>query len=147
MQLTRYSDLSLRLLMYLAVRTGDRATIEEISRAYSVSKAHLTKVAHDLGAAGVINTVRGRGGGLQLARPPEEITVGDVIRHTEENLAIVECFEPAKSHCRIEPVCGLQGVLEEALQAFLRTLDGYTLADLVARRRQPLLRILTASSS
>lgn len=144
MQLTRYSDFSLRVLIYLAVRPERLATIEEISQAYGISRAHLMKVVHQLGRAGFVATVRGRGGGLQLAREPAEITVGEIIRHTEGDLNLVECFDPATSHCRIEPFCGLRGVLEEALDAFLETLDRYTLADLVARRRKPLARLLAA---
>lgn len=145
MQLTRYSDFSLRVLIYLAVRPGRPATIEAISRAYGISKAHLMKVVHELGRAGFLDTARGRGGGLRLARAPDEITVGDVIRHTEGKMDLVECFEPATSGCRIESACNLRGALEEALDAFLATLDGYTLADLVARRRAPLAALLSAS--
>lgn len=145
MQLTRYSDYSLRVLIYLAVRPGELATIGEISKAYGISKAHLMKVVHHLGRAGFLNTVRGRGGGFALSRPPREISVGDVIRHTEDRMDLVECFDPETSRCRIEPACGLRGVLQEALDAFLETLDRYTLADLIARRRKPLDRLLDAS--
>ena len=145
MQLTRYSDYSLRVLMYLAVRPDSLATIEEISEAYGISRAHLMKVVHELGRAGLLETVRGRGGGIQLARAPEAISIGAVVRQTEDKLALVECFEPATSQCRIESACGLRGVLEEALDAFLGTLDRYTLADLVARRRKPLARLLAAT--
>lgn len=145
MQLTRYSDYSLRVLIYLAVRPDQLSTIEEIAQAYGVSKAHLMKVVHQLGLAGFIETIRGRGGGFKLARPPEGIGVGDVVRFTERKLNLVECFDPGTSDCRIEPVCGLRGVLEEALDAFLGTLDRYTLADLVARRRRPLDRLLQVS--
>lgn len=144
MQLTRYTDYSLRVLIYLAIHKEGLATIEEISEAYGISKAHLTKIVHQLGLAGYLETVRGRGGGLRLARPPEKIRIGDVVRETEET-PLVECFDPKTSHCRIEPVCGLTAVLKEALQAFLRTLDGYTLADLVVRRREPLARLFAAS--
>ena len=144
MQLTRYSDYSLRVLMYLAVRPDSLATIEEISEAYEISRAHLMKVVHELGRAGLLETVRGRGGGIQLARAPEAISIGAVVRQTEDKLTLVECFEPATSQCRIESACGLRGVLEEALDAFLGTLDRYTLADLVVRRRKPLALLLTA---
>jgi Rrf2 family nitric oxide-sensitive transcriptional repressor len=145
MRLTRYSDYSLRVLMYLAVRPGHLATIEEISQAYGISKAHLMKVVHELGRAGFVETTRGRGGGLRLARALDEVTVGDVVRQTEDRMALVQCFDPATSSCRIEPVCALRGALEEALDAFLTTLDAYTIADLVARRRKPLASLLTAS--
>ena len=145
MQLTRYSDYSLRVLIFLAVEPGRLVTIEEIARGYDVSKAHLMKVVHQLGLRGYVETVRGRGGGLRLARPAEEIAVGDVLRSTEESMALVECFGPTSGGCAIEPACGLRPVLQEALAAFLAVLDAYTLADLVARRRKPLARLLEAS--
>jgi Rrf2 family nitric oxide-sensitive transcriptional repressor len=144
-QLTRYTDYSLRVLMYLALAPERLVTIEEIARRYGISRAHLMKVAHELGLRGLVAPVRGRRGGLRLARPPEEIRVGDVVRGAEENLALVECFAPESSECAIEPACGLRVALHEALGAFLAVLDGYTLADLVARRRGPLLRLLEAS--
>ena len=140
-QLTRYSDYSLRVLIYLAVDSDRLVTIEEIARSYDISKAHLMKVVHQLGLRGYLETVRGRGGGLRLARRPEEIRVGDVVRSTEENMALVECFEPASSQCVIEPMCGLRSVLSEALTAFLAVLDRYTLADLLATPRNPLARL------
>ena len=145
MQLTRYSDYSLRVLIYLALDPERLVTIEEIAQSYGISKAHLMKVVHQLGLNGYVETVRGRGGGLRLARRPEEITVGEVIRSTEENMALVECFDPESSQCAIEPACGLRSVLQEALAAFLGVLDRRTLADLVARRRKPLARLLEAS--
>jgi Rrf2 family nitric oxide-sensitive transcriptional repressor len=144
MQLTRYSDFSLRVLMYLAVRSERLATIDEIAEAYGISRAHLMKVVHQLGRAGFLETTRGRGGGVQLARAPEEIGVGEVVRFTEGRMDLVECFDPATSQCRIEPACGLRGVLEEALEAFLGALDRHTLADLISRRRMPLDRLLLA---
>jgi Rrf2 family nitric oxide-sensitive transcriptional repressor len=145
LQLTRYSDYSLRVLMYLALDPERLVTIEEIAESYGISKAHLTKIVHQLGLRGFVGTVRGRGGGLRLGRRPEEITVGEVIRSSEENLALVECFEPEGGQCVIVPACGLRSVLHEALAAFLGVLDRYTLADLVARRRGPLARLLEAS--
>jgi Rrf2 family nitric oxide-sensitive transcriptional repressor len=144
MQLTRYSDYSFRVLIYLALAPGRLVTIEEIARRYGISKAHLTKVVHQLGRGGYVETVRGRGGGLRLARPPEEIGVGELVRATEGGLALVECLGP-RGECPIVPACGLRPVLQEALAAFLAVLDGYTLADLVARRRAPLARLLQAS--
>ena len=146
MQLTRYTDYSLRVLMYLALRPDHRATIEEIAGAYAISRSHLMKVVHALGRAGFVETVRGRGGGLRLARPPEEIRLGDVVRHTEERINLVECFDTRAPRCRIAPVCGLRDVLEQALAAFFRELDAHHLGDLVARRRRPLLRILDAEA-
>jgi len=144
-QLTRYSDYSLRVLIYLALDPERLVTIEEIARSYDISEAHLMKVVHQLGLRGYVETVRGRGGGLRLRRPAEEIGVGDVVRATEGNLALVDCFDPASRRCVIQPACGLRPVFDEALGAFLAVLDGYTLADLVARRRKSLLRLLEAS--
>lgn len=145
MRLTRYSDYSLRVLMYLGVRPGELATIDEISTAYGISKAHLMKVVHELGRAGYVETVRGRGGGLRLVQSLDAIRVGDVVRHTEGTMDLVECFDPATNTCRIESACSLRGVLEEALGAFLTTLDGYTLADLVGGQRRALVGLLTLS--
>jgi Rrf2 family nitric oxide-sensitive transcriptional repressor len=144
-QLTSYSDYSLRVLMYLALEPERLVTIEDIARAYGISKSHLMKVVHQLGRRGYVETVRGRRGGLRLARPPEKIRVGEVVRATEENMALVECFEAGAGQCVIEAACGLRAVLHEALDAFLGVLDRYTLADLVARRRKPLARLLEAS--
>lgn len=147
MQLTRYSDYSLRVLIYLAVDPDRLATIDEIARSYGISRAHLMKVVHQLGLRGFIETVRGRGGGLRLARPADEIGVGEVVRATEENLALVECMDSraSASECAIESACGLRPVLREALAAFLGVLDRHTLADLVARRRKPLTALLQAT--
>jgi Rrf2 family nitric oxide-sensitive transcriptional repressor len=144
MRLTQYSDYSLRVLMYLGVRPGQLATIDEISQAYGISKAHLMKVVHELGRAGYLETVRGRGGGLRLAQDLAAIGVGDVVRHAEGHMDLVECFDPETSTCRIAPACALRGVLAEALEAFLATLDEYTLADLVSRRRKSLSSLLAA---
>jgi Rrf2 family nitric oxide-sensitive transcriptional repressor len=141
MQLTRYSDYSLRVLIHLAVTPERLATIEQIARAYGVSHAHLTKVVQHLSALGLVETVRGRSGGLRLARRPEQVNVGRLVRDTEENLALVECFRD-DGHCAIETVCMLRSALHEALGAFFAVLDGYTLADLIARRRKPLAELL-----
>jgi Rrf2 family nitric oxide-sensitive transcriptional repressor len=144
MQLTTYTDYSLRVLMYLAVHGGELATIEEIADAYAISRGHLMKVVHQLGLAGYVETVRGRGGGLRLARKPEQIRIGDVVRRTEDNMVLVECFDPKEGNCRIEPACGLRLVLKEALERFFRTLDGYTLADLVVPRQKRLAQLLAS---
>ena len=135
MRLTMYSDYAMRVLMYLALRRPELCTIQEIADAYGISKNHLMKVAYQLGLSGWIETVRGRGGGLRLARDPAEVRLGDVVRATEEDFRLVECFDPDSDTCRITPACRLQGVLREAGQAFLDVLDDYTLADLVDRPR------------
>ncbi len=140
MQVTRFSDYALRVLMHLALRPQERSTIDEISQRYRVSRAHLVKVVHRLGSRGFVETARGRRGGLRLGRPAAEIRLGDVFRSTEDNLALVECFA-RDDRCVIAPACRLHGVLDEALAAFLGVLDRYTLADLVERAR-PLARLL-----
>ncbi len=142
MRLTRYTDYSLRVLLFLAVEPARKATIEEIAEAYGISRTHLMKVVRELGRHGLVDTVRGRGGGLRLARAPETIRLGDVVRRTEEDLALVDCFDPEGVPCRIDPACRLRPVLHAALAAFLAVLDETTLADLVERRRRPLARLL-----
>lgn len=129
MHLTRYTDFSLRTLIYLGFCEPQQASIAEISRAYGISESHLTKVVHHLGLLGLVQTTRGRGGGLRLARPAEQIIVGQVVRQTEEDLSLVECF--GSGTCTITHACKLKNVLGEALAAFFAALDHYTLADLL----------------
>jgi Rrf2 family transcriptional regulator, nitric oxide-sensitive transcriptional repressor len=137
MRLTTFSDYSLRTLICLAVK--DQSTIVEISRLYGISESHLNKVIHQLGVAGDIETIRGRGGGIRLARPPRTINVGTVVRRTED-LALVTCLEGGV--CLISPACMLQTALKEALAAFLAVLDRYTIADLASS--PALARLLAA---
>jgi Rrf2 family transcriptional regulator, nitric oxide-sensitive transcriptional repressor len=132
-RLTNYTDYTLRTLIYLALATGRRVTIAEISERYGISEAHLMKVVHQLGLSGDVDTVRGKGGGLRLGREPEAINVGALVRRTEPDLVLVPCFGSAGG-CAIEPDCVLQSALQRALAAFLAELDRYTLADLVAPR-------------
>lgn len=127
MRLTTFSDYSLRTLICLAVK--GQSTIAEIASLYGISEAHLNKVVHQLGVAGDIETLRGRGGGIRLARPPKAINVGVIVRRTED-LALVTCLEGGS--CLIEPACILQTALKEALAAFLTVLDRYTVADLAS---------------
>lgn len=132
MRLTNYTDYSLRVLIYLAAKPKDeRSNISEIAEAYDISRNHLSKVIHELGKCGFILTIRGRGGGIQLAVPPEEINIGKVVRQIEEDFQLVECFADGPSTCVISPVCGLKHVLNRALNAYLSVLDEYTLADIV----------------
>ncbi|MFD1029938.1 RrF2 family transcriptional regulator [Metaplanococcus flavidus] len=136
MRLTMYTDFSLRILIYLGSKEpGTLSTVQEISSAYNVSKNHLMKVTFELGKAGFIRTVRGRNGGIQLADKPENINVGTVVRKMEDDFHLVECFDPEHNRCPITPVCGLRGVLGQALHAYLAVLDGYTLEDLLANRQ------------
>ncbi len=134
-RLTIYTDYSLRLLMYLAVRDGGLVTIGEVAGAYGIAKNHLTKVVHQLGVAGDIETVRGKGGGIRLKKPAESINLGAVIRRTEPDLALVPCFDGVEV-CAISKVCLLQATLHDALAAFLAVLDRTTLADVVTPRRK-----------
>ncbi len=134
MRLTVYSDYALRMLMYLAVKDGEMATVAEIADAYGISKNHLMKVAHQLGVAGYVETVRGRGGGLRLARSREAITLGDVVRQTEPDMALVPCFAPVDEPCAIARCCLLRSALSQASDAFFGVLDAYSLADLARPR-------------
>jgi Rrf2 family nitric oxide-sensitive transcriptional repressor len=134
MRLTVYTDYSLRVLMYLAVNEDGLTTIDEIAESYSISRNHLMKVVHQLGVAGYIETVRGRGGGLRLAKPVEAIGLGEVVRHTEPDLAIASCFKPVDAPCAIRQCCVLKRALEKARDAFMDVLEGYTLSDLVQPR-------------
>jgi len=140
MHLSLHSDYSLRVLMFLTLRGDAKASIDEIATAFDISANHLVKVVHNLSKLGFIETSRGRGGGMRLARRPEAIRVGDVVRQTE-SLDIIECFDKATNTCRIARICALRGALAEATGAFLATLDGYTLAD-ITRNTQALARRL-----
>ncbi len=133
MRLTVYTDFSLRLLMYLAVKPDGVSTIGEVAGAYGIAKNHLTKVAHQLGRAGFVATARGKGGGMRLGKPAAQIGLGDLVRLCEPDIALVPCFEPVCGSCPIVPACGLRGALHQAKSAFLTVLDRYTLADLTSR--------------
>lgn len=142
MHITRYTDYSLRVLMYVALQRERLCTIREVADSYGISKNHLMKVVHELNLKGYLHTVRGKHGGIRLGRPPEEIKLGRLVRETEQDLALVECFESG-NECVIAPACRLKGVLAEALQAFLAVLDRYTLADLlIPDQRVSLARFL-----
>jgi Rrf2 family nitric oxide-sensitive transcriptional repressor len=132
MRLTQFSDFSLRILMYAAMREGRLITIEETAALYGISRAHLMKVTNQLTRHGFLKSVRGRSGGLMLARAPEQIGLGDVIRATEPDFAMVECFSP-DGRCLVTPRCRLKGIVGEALTAFLAVFDRHSLADLVLR--------------
>lgn len=131
MRLTQYTDYAMRVLLYLGGKAGEQLSpIAEIARAYGVSQNHLMKVVNDLVNAGYLESVRGRYGGVRLARLPNEINIGEVIRHTEEGFNLVDC-----GSCIIAPACGMTGALKEALAAFMQVLDGYSLEDLLSKRR------------
>ncbi len=131
MRLSTFSDYTLRVLMYLGARPERLATIAEIAASHGISESHLMKVVHHLGRCGWIETVRGKGGGMRLALAPQQIVLGDVIRQTESDFVLVECFG-ADASCRIQEACRLNAILSEALNALFLVLDGYTLADLLA---------------
>jgi Rrf2 family nitric oxide-sensitive transcriptional repressor len=141
MKLKRYTDYSLRLLMYLATEPRRVVRIAEIASAYGISRNHLLKIVNQLVALELLETQRGKSGGIRLAHPPREIVLGEVVRQTEGRWNVVDCHSPA---CPILPACRLRGVLDEARDAFLQVLDRYTLADLVDRRQDDLRRLLTA---
>lgn len=146
MQLSLHADYSCRVLMYLAICPQDtKIAIDEIAEAYGISANHLVKVVHSLGKLGFIETSRGRGGGITLARSPEDIQMGDVIRQMEPGFDLVECFNSERNTCPIIGACGLKPWLGKAMAAFLSTLDGLSLAD-VTRRRAQLTRSLRRES-
>jgi Rrf2 family nitric oxide-sensitive transcriptional repressor len=130
MRLTAMTDYALRLLMYVAQRPDRLCTIAEVAQAHAVSEAHLMKVTHQLGRQGWVETVRGKGGGMRLARPAREINLGAVVRGIEPDFALVECAT-AGNRCVLTAQCRLAGVLGDALHAFMARLDGVTLADLL----------------
>ena len=134
MQLTKHTDYALRVLIWLTHR--DRATIAEIAGAHGISENHLMKIVHGLAKNGYVETVRGKGGGLKLAKAPGEISIGEVVRATEETLYVVECLaDDYAGDCRLNAACTLKSVLRDAQNAFLKTLDGYSLQDLAPKRR------------
>jgi len=135
MQLTRFSDYALRVLMYAHAADGRLVTIEEMANSYRVSRAHLMKVVNALTRAGYLTSVRGRAGGVTLARPAEQIRLGDVVRSTEPDFTLVECFSTGNA-CVIAGCCGLPTVLRRALRAFLAELDNHTLASVALRPKQ-----------
>ena len=143
MRLTHFTDYTLRVLIYLGVHRDDGClcTIGDIAGAYGISENHLTKIVHHLARHGYVETVRGKGGGLKLARAPEHIHVGDVVRSAEADLAVVECYEEGNTNCPIVPACVLRASLGRALAAFFKVLDEQTLADLLKPQAQ-LARLL-----
>jgi Rrf2 family transcriptional regulator, nitric oxide-sensitive transcriptional repressor len=135
MRLTVFSDYTLRVLMYLALDRTRLATIPEIADAYGISQNHLMKVVHQLARAGIVESVRGKGGGIRLGRAPEDIRLGDVVRASEGSAPIVECLSHDPHACRIAAPCRLKGILVSAFDALYDSLDEHTLADLVEKPR------------
>lgn len=142
MRLKRYSDYAMRVLLYLAARNGKLCSISEIAMAYGISQNHLMKVMQDLARAGYVASARGRSGGFRLAREPSLINVGAVLRHTEENICLVDC-----PNCPLGGACGLSPLLGEAMSAFFAVLDRHSLADLVDRQTDFRRRIASLETS
>lgn len=132
MQLTAHTDFGLRVLIYLTLHPDRLVTINELADFFAISKNHLVKVVHNLGLKGFVRTVRGKGGGICLARSPQQISVGSVVRELEGHFRMAECFNPNKQgQCAIQSQCGLTGLLSNAVGQFLQVLDGAVLSDLL----------------
>lgn len=140
MRLTTFSDYSLRVLIYLGIQHENLTTIASIAKAYQISENHLTKVVHHLAQRGYIETIRGKGGGMRLAKAPEDINIGKLVRDTEGDTGLLPCVD-GEGDCCIIPACRLIGILHESLEALYQVLEKYTLADLLVKKA-PLARIL-----
>ena len=149
MRLTQFSDYALRTLLYLGATDEGVISVAEIARSYGISYHHLVKVAAMLAELGLVEAVRGRRGGLRLAKPPAEINIGWVVRRTEPDFHLVECFDATTDTCPITPACGLKHVLADAQQSFLATLDRVTLGDLLAKseRKAQLVQLWSGSAT
>ena len=138
MRLTTYTDYTLRVLMYLTLKyeSGELVTIDQIATAYAISRNHLTKIVHEMSVQGLLETTRGRSGGMRLARPPEKISIGEIVRWAEDDFALVECHTTGQeSSCAIYKACNLKKGFRRALEAFMRELDAMTLKDAVSAPR------------
>src|SRR5262245_4687431 len=133
MQLTYFSDYALRLVLYLAAHPDRVISVQEVSRAYLVSSHHMVKVARLLVGRGIVTAVRGRRGGLRLNVPAAQLTIGALVRLTEPNFNVVECFDEVGNTCPIAPACGLKGIFKQAQGAFLGVLDEHSIAELLPR--------------
>lgn len=134
MRLTHHADYALRMLIHLAVNRGQPTRVQDVADSYSISRNHLLKVALRLGRLGYVRTLRGRSGGIALAKNPEEINLGEVIRGMEDDFCLVQCMQREGAICAISPSCRLKGVVRKALEAFLAVFDSYSLADISANR-------------
>lgn len=137
MRLTAYTDYTLRTLIFLALNRDRLVTIQDIADAHRISKNHLMKVVHQLGLSGMVETVRGRSGGLRLNCDPADINVGQVVRNTETDFFMAECFDPANMNCNYSANCALKGVLNQATEAYLDVLDQVTLENLAKGSSKP----------
>lgn len=140
MQLTSYTDYALRVLIYLAKNPEQKVTIGELAEFFKISRNHLVKVVHNLSVKGFVRSIRGKGGGLYLAKPAKQINIGDVVREMEGHFHIVDCFNSKKAGlCRLHPHCGLTGVLTNALEQFFLVLDATTLNDILPKTQDTTL--------
>ncbi|PKO40197.1 MAG: Rrf2 family transcriptional regulator [Betaproteobacteria bacterium HGW-Betaproteobacteria-3] len=137
MRLAEYTDYTLRVLMYCATHHEQLVTIGDLAERHGVSKNHLMKVVNDLARQGVLETTRGRGGGLRLLKDPSTIRIGDIVRASETDFRLVECFDARTNLCSLTPTCRLKGLLGSALQAYFKELDDATLADIVEPATSP----------
>ena len=141
MKLTSYTNFALRSLQLAALKAPDLIRVDDVVRVHGLARPHIVKIVHELGVAGYITTRRGRHGGFQLAKPAEEIVIGDVVRMTEGPLDLVECFNPERNTCPLIGVCKLSRVLQKATRAFMAVLDDLTVADIASNRDDLLARI------
>jgi Rrf2 family nitric oxide-sensitive transcriptional repressor len=141
MKLTSYTNYALRSLQLAALKSPELVRVDDVAQIHGLSRPHIMKIVHELGKAGYIETQRGREGGFRLARPPEDIIVGDVVRLTEGPLDVVECFNPAKNTCPLMGICILSRKMQEATAAFMAVLDDLTIANISANRGQLMQRI------
>lgn len=141
MKLTSYTNYAMRSLQLAALKAPELVRIDDVAKIHNLSRPHIMKIVHELGKAGYLETVRGRSGGFRLARPPQEIIVGDVVRLTEGPLDVVECFNPEKNTCPLMGICILSKKIQEATAAFMAVLDDLTIADIAANRGQLMDRI------
>lgn len=136
MKLTDYTDYTLRTLIFLGLHRDGLVTIQQIADGYGISKNHLMKIVHRLSLDGIVETVRGRSGGVRLKLPPEAIRIGPVVRAAEQDFALVECFGRRHSNCTLAPACELKALLHKAMEAFFGVLDERTLADVIGNAEQ-----------
>lgn len=141
MKLTSYTNYALRSLQQAALRHPELVRVDDVVRVHGLARPHIVKIVHELGRAGYLETVRGRGGGFRLGRPAEEIVVGDVVRLTEKQMDVVECFNPESNTCPLLGICRLSSALQKATRAFMDVLDNLTIADIAANADQLLERI------
>ena len=133
MRLASFTDYSIRVLIYLGIKGDELATVSEISKKYDISKNHLVKVAHNLSKMGLIHSFKGKGGGIRLAQGPESMNIGKIIQDLEKDVVLVECFG-INGQCKLNPVCKLKAALSVATRSFYKSLESYTLADMIKNK-------------